>query len=59
MYFYLQIGGPETIDKLQATLGLERETLYTLLETLIAKDLVIRSGEKYTCRDQYSTWEAS
>lgn len=46
VYFYLWIGGPETIDELHSALGLERITLYPLLETLIAADLVRRSEHR-------------
>lgn len=52
VYFYLQISGPTTSDELQRALGLKKITLYPVLETLSAADLVTKTGTKYHCQDR-------
>lgn len=52
VYLYLRIENEATIDELEAALGMRTVTLYSLLRTLTATDLVDRSGGSYVCRDQ-------
>lgn len=52
VYFYLRIGNSATIDELQTVLGLEKTTLYPVLETLSAADLVTKTGQNYHCQDR-------
>lgn len=52
VYLYLRLENEATIDELQAALGMRKVTLYSLLRTLTATDLIDRSGSKYVCREQ-------
>lgn len=52
VYLYLHVENEATIDELEAALGMRKVTLYSLLQTLTATDLVDRSGTSYVCRDQ-------
>lgn len=50
VYLYLFIEDTATIDELCAALNMKKLTLYSLLETLTATNLVDREGERYLCR---------
>lgn len=50
VYLYLSIQNDATIDELQAALDMKKLSLYSLLETLTAADLVDRAGEQYVCQ---------
>jgi MarR family transcriptional regulator, organic hydroperoxide resistance regulator len=52
VYLYLDLTGEATIDELQAALGMRKVTLYSLLQTLTATDLVDREGTEYVCQKQ-------
>lgn len=52
VHLYLRIKNEATIDGLEAALGTRTGTLYSLLRTLTATDLVDRSGGSYVYRDQ-------
>lgn len=51
VYLYLDVAGEATVDELQAALGTKKVTLYPLLRTLTATDLVDRVGTEYVCRE--------
>lgn len=51
VYLYLHIENEATIDELEAALGMRKVTLYSLLQTLTATDLVHRSGARYVRQD--------
>ncbi|MDL5363177.1 helix-turn-helix domain-containing protein [Halalkalicoccus sp. NIPERK01] len=50
VYLYLWTSESATIDELHAVLGLEKLTLYPVLNTLIAADLVTQSEDSYRCQ---------
>ncbi|MDL5363095.1 helix-turn-helix domain-containing protein [Halalkalicoccus sp. NIPERK01] len=52
VYLYLWLENEATIDELHAALGLKKLTLYSLLQTLTATDLVERDGPVYVCQEQ-------
>lgn len=54
VYLYLDVAGEATIDELQAALGMKKVTLYSLLQTLTATELVDRVGTEYACRERTS-----
>lgn len=51
VYVYLSSSEPATIDELHAALDLEKLTLYPVLNTLIAADLVTQSEDRYSCQN--------
>lgn len=57
VYLYLFIENEVTIDELQAALGMKKVTLYPLLRTLTATNLVKRTGTTYDCQEQSSDGE--
>jgi predicted transcriptional regulator len=55
VYLYLRIEGQATIDELHHALGMKKVTLYSLLKTLTATDLVAREGgAEYVYHEQPS-----
>lgn len=48
IYLYLKIENEATINELHAALGMKKITLYSLLQTLTATDLVNQEGAIYT-----------
>jgi DNA-binding IclR family transcriptional regulator len=48
VYLYLKIENEATINELHAALGMKKITLYSLLQTLKATDLVDQEGAIYT-----------
>lgn len=54
VYLYLDVAGEATIDELQAALGMKKVTLYSLLQTLTATELVDRVGIEYACQERTS-----
>lgn len=52
VYLYLRIADEATIDEMEGVLGLKKVTLYPLLQTLTAADLVERSGATYVRRER-------
>lgn len=53
-YLYLDVAGEATIDELQAAIGMKKVTLYSLLQTLTATELVDRVGIEYACQERTS-----
>ncbi|WP_211263632.1 helix-turn-helix domain-containing protein [Halalkalicoccus paucihalophilus] len=51
VYVYLSSSEPATIDELHAALDVEKLTLYPVLNTLIAADLVTQSEGRYSCQN--------
>lgn len=47
IYLYLRIETEAMIDELHTALGMKKLTLYSLLPTLTATDLVDREGARY------------
>lgn len=54
VYLYLDVAGDATIDELQAALGMKKVTLYSLLQTLTATELVDRVGTEYVHQERPS-----
>ena len=52
VYLYLQIKNEATINELHAALGMKKITLYSLLQTLTATELVDQEGAMYVCQEQ-------
>ncbi|MDS0476452.1 MarR family transcriptional regulator [Natrinema sp. 1APR25-10V2] len=50
VYLALRVGGETGATDLQRTLGLSKLSLFAVLESLAAKDLVRRTGGGYVCR---------
>ncbi|WP_254761969.1 MarR family transcriptional regulator [Natrinema marinum] len=50
VYLSLRVGGQARATDLQRTLGLSKLTLFAVLESLTAKDLVRRTEGGYVCR---------
>ena len=48
VYLYLKVEEEATINELHAALGMKKITLYSLLQTLKATDLVDQEGAIYT-----------
>jgi predicted transcriptional regulator len=51
VYVYLSSSESATIDELHAALNVEKLTLYPVLNTLIAADLVTQSEGRYSCQN--------
>ncbi|WP_336365458.1 hypothetical protein [Halalkalicoccus salilacus] len=51
VYLYLQIENEATINELQTALGMKKITLYSLLQTLTATELVDQDGAMYVCQE--------
>jgi predicted transcriptional regulator len=52
VYLYLRIEGEATVDELHRGLGMKKVTLYSLLKTLTATDLVDREGDVYVASEE-------
>lgn len=52
VYLYLQIKNEATINELHTALGMKKITLYSLLQTLTATELVDQEGAMYVCQEQ-------
>lgn len=50
VYLYLHVENEATIDELQAALEMKKISLYPLLQTLTATDLVKQTGAQYVCQ---------
>ncbi len=50
VYLALRVGGKMGAADLQRTLGLSKLSLFAVLESLAAKDLVRRTESGYVCR---------
>jgi predicted transcriptional regulator len=50
VYLYLQIKNEATINELHTALGMKKITLYSLLQTLTATELVDQDGAMYVCQ---------
>lgn len=48
VYFYLATRGSATVDELQASLGMQKLSLYSILQTLDERDLVRLQADEYT-----------
>ena len=55
IHLYLRVENDATIDELQAALRMQKLTLYSLLKTLTATNLVDREGAKYVYQEQTPT----
>lgn len=51
IYLYLRSEEEATIDELHRTLGMTKLSLYPLLQTLTARDLVKWTGITYVCQE--------
>lgn len=52
VHLYLQIENEATINELHNALGMKKITLYSLLQTLTATELVDQDGAFYVCQQQ-------
>jgi hypothetical protein len=52
VHLYLQIETEATINELHRALGMKKITLYSLLQTLTATELVDQDGAFYACQQQ-------
>lgn len=50
VYLYLKIEDEATINELHTALGMKKITLYSLLQTLTATELVDQEGAMYVCK---------
>ncbi|WP_336344120.1 hypothetical protein [Halalkalicoccus ordinarius] len=51
VYLYLKIENEATINELHMALGMKKITLYSLLQTLTATELVDQEGAMYVCTE--------
>lgn len=51
VYLYLKIENEATINELHMALGMKKITLYSLLQTLTATELVDQEGAMYVCKE--------
>lgn len=51
VYLYLKIENEATINELHMALGMKKITLYSLLQTLTATELVDQEGAMYVCNE--------
>lgn len=51
VYLYLKIETEATINELHMALGMKKITLYSLLQTLTATELVDQEGAMYVCNE--------
>lgn len=55
VYLYLKVEDEATINELHRALGMKKITLYSLLQTLTATELVDQEGAFYVCREPSET----
>lgn len=51
VYLYLKVEDEATINELHTALGMKKITLYSLLQTLTATELVDQEGAMYVCKE--------
>jgi MarR family transcriptional regulator, organic hydroperoxide resistance regulator len=51
VYLYLKVEDEATINELHTALGMKKITLYSLLQTLTATELIDQEGAMYVCKE--------